>query len=227
MSPDGKIVISSEEGGPFRAFTLGSDGKLTQGPNSPLSPPASLYPPGFDPKLKWALGLGVHPTQKIMYAQMATINKMAVFRYDDQARLTFVKAVPNQGGQLPCWTLVNRAGTRIYTDNAANNTMTVYDISDPLNPKQIQVLKLKNDREPLGRPLRPDRAVHLHGRPARTRQRDARQRPGVHSLTVAADGAQRAHGPAPIPVELNTNPIGMAVGRRQADVPQHVPNGLR
>ena len=107
----------------------------------------------------------MHPTQKIMYAQMATINKMAVFRYDDQARLTFVKAVPNQGGELPCWTLVNKAGTRIYTDNAANNTMTVYDITDPLNPKQIQVLKLKNDGNLWDVRFDSERKSHLHGRP--------------------------------------------------------------
>src|SRR5206468_8951739 len=113
ISTDGKVVLSSEEGGPFRALTLGSDGTLTQGPNSPLSPDSSIYPPGFDPKKKWALGLGVHPTQQLLYAQMATVAKMAIYRYDDQARLTFIRAVPNPGALLPCWTLINKAGTRL------------------------------------------------------------------------------------------------------------------
>jgi hypothetical protein len=66
ISPDGKVVMSSEEGGPLRAFALSSDGKLTQGPNSPQNPPDSIYPAGFDPKLKWALGLGVHPAKPSM-----------------------------------------------------------------------------------------------------------------------------------------------------------------
>jgi hypothetical protein len=44
---------------------------------------------------------------------------MAVYTYDDDGTLTFVKVVPDSGGELPCWTLVNKAGTRVYTDNAA------------------------------------------------------------------------------------------------------------
>jgi 6-phosphogluconolactonase (cycloisomerase 2 family) len=212
VSPDGKVVISSEEGGPFRAFALSPDGKLTQGPNSPLDPPDSIYPPNFDPKLKWALGLGVHPTQKIVYAQMATINKMAVYTYDDTGKLTFVKVVPNKGGELPCWTLVNRAGTRVYTDNAGNNTMTVYDTTDPMNPKQLQVLKLKNDGNPWDVRFDPTEKYIFMVDP---RARD-NVKPGegqeVHSLTVGGDGTlSEPTQPAPIPVELNTNPIGMAV----------------
>jgi 6-phosphogluconolactonase (cycloisomerase 2 family) len=212
ISPAGNVVISSEEGGPFRAFTLDSSGKLTQGPNSPLSPPANIYPAGFDPKLKWALGLGVHPTQKILYAQMATINKMAVYTYDDQANLKFVKVVPNTGGELPCWTLLNKAGTRVYTDNAGNNTMTVYDTTDPMNPKQIQVLKLKNDGNPWDVRFDPTEKYIFMVDP---RARD-NVKPGsgqeIHSLTVGPDGRlTEPTDPAPIPVELQNNPIGMAV----------------
>jgi 6-phosphogluconolactonase (cycloisomerase 2 family) len=154
----------------------------------------------------------VHPTQKILYAQMATINKMAVYTYDDQGKLTFVKVVPNQGGELPCWTLVNKAGTRVYTDNAGNNTMTVYDTTDPMNPKQIQVLKLKNDGNPWDVRFDPTEKYIFMVDP---RARD-NVKPGngqeVHSLTVGPDGKlTEPTDPAPIPVELNTNPIGMAV----------------
>jgi hypothetical protein len=215
IAPGGKVVISSEEGGPFRAFTLDSAGKLTQGPNSPLNPPDNIYPAGFDPKLKWALGLGVHPTQKILYAQMATINKMAVYTYDDQGKLTFVKVVPNQGGELPCWTLVNKAGTRVYTDNAGNNTMTVYDTTDPMNPKQIQVLKLKNDGNPWDVRFDPtERYIFMVDPRARDNVKPGHGQE-VHSLTVGPDGTlTEPTDPVTIPVKLNTNPIGMAVAGR-------------
>jgi hypothetical protein len=215
IAPARNVVISSEEGGPLRAFALSSDGKLSQGPNSPQNPPDSIYPPNFDPKLKWALGLGVHPAQKIMYAQMATIAKMAVYTYDDKGTLTFVKVVPNNGGQLPCWTLVNKAGTRVYTDNAGNNTMTVYDTSDPMNPRQIQLLKLKNDGNPWDVRFDPTEKYIFMVDP---RARD-NVKPGngqeIHSLTVGPDGTlTEPTAPAPIPVELNTNPIGIAVAGR-------------
>jgi DNA-binding beta-propeller fold protein YncE len=216
ISTDGKVVISSEEGGPFRAFALSADGKLTQGPNSPLSPPASIYPANFDPKLKWALGLGVHPKQKIMYAQMATINKMAVYTYDDSGALRFQKVVANKGGDLPCWTLVNRDGSRVYTDNAGNNTMTVYDTSDAMNPKQIQVLKLKQDGNPWDVRFDPTEKYIFMVDP---RARD-NVKPGngqaVHALSVGSDGKlTEATEPVPIPVPPNTQPIGMAVAARR------------
>jgi 6-phosphogluconolactonase (cycloisomerase 2 family) len=215
ISTDGKVVMSSEEGGPLRAFVLSADGKLTQGPNSPQSPPDSIYPAGFDPKLKWALGLGVHPTQKIMYAQMATIGKMAVYRYDDQGRLTFLKVADNPGAMLPCWTLVNRAGTRVYTDNAGDNTMSVYDTSDPLNPRVIQRLKLKNNGNPWDVRFDPtERYIFMVDPRARDNVKPGEGQE-VHALTVGPDGKlAETTAPAPIPVELNVNPIGIAVAGR-------------
>jgi hypothetical protein len=212
ISTDGKVVMSSEEGGPLRAFTLDPGGKLTQGPNSPVTIPASAYPKQFDPKLEWALGLGVHPKQKIMYGQLATIHQMGIFTYDDEGNLNFVKGVRNSGGDLPCWTLINKAGTRLYTDNAGNNTMTVYDITDPMNPKQIQLLKLKGNGNPWDVRFSPDEKYIFMVDP---RARD-NVKPGegqaVHSLVVGSDGKlAETTEPAPIPVELNVNPIGVAV----------------
>jgi DNA-binding beta-propeller fold protein YncE len=212
ISTDGKVVMSSEEGGPFRAFALSSDGKLTQGPNSPLQPPDSIYPANFDPKLKWALGLGVHPSRKILYAQMATINKMALYTYDDSGKLTFVKVVPNKGGELPCWTLVNKDGSRVYTDNAGNNTMTVYDTSDPMNPTQIQLVKLKQDGNPWDVRFDPAQKYIFMVDPRARDNVKPGQGQAVHALAVGSDGKlTETTDPAPIPVPPNTQPIGMAV----------------
>jgi 6-phosphogluconolactonase (cycloisomerase 2 family) len=212
VSTNGKVVLSSEEGGPLRAFKLGPDGQLTQGPTSPLKVPESVYPKPFDPKLEWALGLGAHPNGTVMYGQLATIHQMGIFTYDDGANLRFVKAVQNEGGSLPCWTLINKAGTRLYTDNAGNNTMTVYDTADPMNPKQIQLLKLKGTGNPWDVRFSPDEKYVF--------MVDPRARPNVkpgggqavHSLMVGPDGKlSEPTEPAPIPVDLDVNPIGMAV----------------
>ena len=84
--------MSTEEGGPFRAFELGSNG-LAQGANSPLQPAASIFPPGLEASKRWGLGISAHPARKLVYVGMATVNKIAVYRYDDAARLSFVRAV--------------------------------------------------------------------------------------------------------------------------------------
>lgn len=217
ISTSGNVVMSSEEGGPFRAFTLGRDGTLTQGPNSPLSPPESVFPANFPADKKWALGLGVHPTQNLLYAQMATVSQMAVFRYDDQARLTFLKAVPNPGSSLPCWTLVNKAGTRIYTDNAGNNTMSVFDISDPVNPRQIQLVKLKNSGNPWDLSFDPTgQFIFMVDPRARTNVK-AGDGNEVHTLLIGPDGTltEPDYSPVSMPVPRNTNPIGVVVVPRR------------
>src|SRR5712692_8919470 len=40
-----RVIVGTEETGPFRAFVLGADGSLTQGPNSPLQPDPSIFSP--------------------------------------------------------------------------------------------------------------------------------------------------------------------------------------
>jgi DNA-binding beta-propeller fold protein YncE len=212
IAGDGKVVISTEEAGPLRAFVLGTGGRLVQGPNSPQNPPDAIYPRGFDPKRKWALGLGVHPTLHVVYAQMATINKMAVYRYDEAGRLTFVKVVPNNGGELPCWTVLNKDGSRLYTDNAGNNTMTVYDTSDALNPRQLQVLRLKHEGNPWDMRLDPTGKYIFMVDPRAGTSVKPGQGQEIHSLAVAADGTlSEPTSPAPIPVRLGVSPLGVAV----------------
>lgn len=147
VGPDGKFVMSTEEGRPLRAFELGPNG-LTQGANSPLQPDPSIFPANFAAAKKWGLGLSASPTQKYVYIGMATVNKIGVYRYDDHASLTFVRAVDAPGAMLPCWTLLNQDGTRLYTANAGNNTMSVFDLTDPTNPKPLQTLHLHGDGNP-------------------------------------------------------------------------------
>src|SRR5207249_439699 len=56
-SKDG-ILVSTEEGGPFRAFRIKADGSLKEAANSPLQPPDSIFPPDFPKAKRWGLGIG-------------------------------------------------------------------------------------------------------------------------------------------------------------------------
>ena len=73
--------------------------------------------------------------------------KMGVYSFDEEGRLSFLRTVPNSG-ELICWIVVNRAGTRAYTTNNADSTASVYDLADPREPREIQVVKLEGDGHP-------------------------------------------------------------------------------
>jgi DNA-binding beta-propeller fold protein YncE len=62
---------------------------------------------------------------------------VAVYRYNERGRLSFVRAVPDSG-KAACWAVVNHAGTRFYATNTGDNSISVFDLTDPLNPAEIQ-----------------------------------------------------------------------------------------
>jgi DNA-binding beta-propeller fold protein YncE len=62
---------------------------------------------------------------------------VAVYTYDPQGDLTFVRVVPDAGA-APCWAVVNHAGTRLYVTNTGDNSIEVYSLTDPLNPTELQ-----------------------------------------------------------------------------------------
>jgi 6-phosphogluconolactonase (cycloisomerase 2 family) len=212
VGPNGRFVMSTEEGGPFRAFELTSDG-LKQGSNSPLQPDPSIFPANFDASEKWGLGLSASPRANLVYIGMATVNKIAVYRYDDTAKLTFVRVVDAPGAELPCWTLVNKAGTRLYTANAGNNTMSVFDISDPTDPKPIQLLHLHGNGNPWDMRFDPTGKMIFLVDPRARMNVPPGQGQGVHTLLIGADGklTEPNYSGVPIPDALDVNPYGMAV----------------
>jgi 6-phosphogluconolactonase (cycloisomerase 2 family) len=214
-APNGTFVLSTEEGGPFRAFTLGPNG-LTQGSNSPLAPDASIFPANFDAAKKWGLGISAHPKMPLEYIGMATVNKVAVYQYDATGKLTFVRAVDAPGAELPCWTLVNAAGTRLYTANAGNDSVNVFDLTDPTNPKPLQNLKLHGDGNPWDMRFDPtEKEIFLITPRARMNVKKGDGQT-VHTLLIGADGtlAEPDYSPVTLPVAQTYQPYGMAVAAR-------------
>ena len=88
------------------------------------------------------LGEVAHPTQTILYAALPVDSQVAVYQYSaGTGILTYQTSVANPGG-LPCWLAINAAGTRLYSGESATNSITVYDLTNPLLPVQLQHLTL-------------------------------------------------------------------------------------
>jgi hypothetical protein len=213
VTPDQKVLISSEESGVFRAFAIGPGGTLTQGPNSPLRLDPAVNPDHVRFPF-WPAGLESHPTQKILYAQVANLSRTIIYRWDDQARLQFVRALVNPGSFLPCWTHVNSTGTRMYSGNAGSDNLTVFDTShDPTAPQWLQTAQLNSPGNPWNFQLGPTGRVMFMLDMRAVRQIPPELGNELHSLRVSADG--RLHelrsSPVKIPVPQGTNPVGLAV----------------
>ncbi len=141
ISPDGSLMFGAEFlGGTLRTLQIQADGRLIQADAQPL-PPSEFVGTGAAAQ---PLGLAVHPTQNLLYVGFVLVNKLGVYRYNDEGKLDFLRTVP-VSGQLPCWVLINRAATRLYTSNTLDPSISVYDISgDPSTPLEIQTVKLRS-----------------------------------------------------------------------------------
>lgn len=140
--------------GLIQSFRIRANGRLVSAPNSPLLPPEDDFANAADlngdgiPE-RFPLGLQVHPTMPILYVGFVTANRLGVYTYDEMTgELTFVRSVPNTSAGL-CWIVVNQAGTRLYTSNTGDNTVSVYDLADPLTPVEIQRVALNGNGKPL------------------------------------------------------------------------------
>jgi 6-phosphogluconolactonase (cycloisomerase 2 family) len=214
VTPDGKVLISSEETGVFRAFRIGRTGRLTQGPGSPLRLPSAVFPGAQRVPDVWPAGLVSHPRLKILYAQLANLSETIVYRWDDRARLTFVRALANPHSFLPCWTHVNAQGTRMYSGNAGSDNVSVFDIAnDPTDPREIQSVKLNAPGNPWNFQIDPTgRVIFLLDMRA-VRQIPPGRGNQLHALRIAANGrlTEERSSPVNIPVPVGTNPIGLAI----------------
>ena len=120
-------------GGLLQSFRLDEDGRLRQNP--PQALPDSVFTGQTAGHLP--LGMRTHPNRQILYVDIVPISEIAVYHYDERGRLSFV-GTATDSGKAPCWAVVNHAGTRLYATNTGDNSVSVYDLTDPLNPVEIQ-----------------------------------------------------------------------------------------
>ena len=130
----GSVVFGADFlGGLLQSFRLDEDGRLRQ--NLPQALPDSVFTGQTAPH--GPLGMRTHPHLPILYVDITLINEVAVYTYDRRGNLSFVRAVADSGA-APCWAVVNHAGTRLYATNTGDNSIEVYDLTDPFNPVDIQ-----------------------------------------------------------------------------------------
>ena len=130
----GSVVFGADFlGGLLQSFRLDEDGRLRQNP--PQALPDSVFAGQTAPH--GPLGMRTHPNLPILYVDITLINEVTVYTYDERGNLSFVRAVADSGA-APCWAVVNRAGTRLYATNTGDNSIEVYDLTDPFNPVDIQ-----------------------------------------------------------------------------------------
>jgi hypothetical protein len=162
----------------------------------------------------WPAGLASHPRLKILYAQLANLSETIVYRWDDQARLTFVRMLPNRHSFLPCWTHVNARGTRMYSGNAGSDNLSVFNIArNATDPSQIQTVPLNAPGNPWNFEIDPTgRVIFLLDMRA-VREIPPARGNQLHALRIGADGrlTEERTSPVKIPVPVGTNPIGLAV----------------
>jgi DNA-binding beta-propeller fold protein YncE len=193
-------------GGQLASYRLFPNGLLTANPPQRL--PASESVGGTAPL---PLGLWANPDTHQLYVGFVTVNKVGVYTWDDNGVPIFERTVPNSGMAI-CWLRTNRAGTRLYTANTGSSTISVYDTTDPAEPKEIQAVSTSGPGALFQLALDPtERFLYVIG------QRGSHAAPGnaLHVLAVDAENGTLSEVPSsPVPItvqSLDARPQGAAV----------------
>lgn len=213
ISPDGKFVFADNFAIPGTtpplANTLGSfrikgDGRLE--PVQSGLATANVAAPTL-------LGIATHPKKPIIYGGLVGGGQIAVFTYDKNGALTFVRAVGDSGAG-PCWTTVSADGKFLYAVNTGSVAVAVYSLADPLNPVQIQEFALKQPAPPPGATSAPlgafEFALDPSGRvldvitQSTASGQDFPQGNAIDSLLVARDGTLSQPGD---PITFSTSDV--------------------
>jgi DNA-binding beta-propeller fold protein YncE len=210
VAPGGRLLFGADFlGGLLRSFAIGANGRLDPRAALPL-PPAEFADSGAPPL---PLGLATHPTQPLLYVGFVTINRVGVYRYNGSGGLRFLRSVPDSGKAV-CWLLVNRDGTRLYGSNTGDPSVSVFDLTDPTEPTEIQRVNLNvaPGSHPGGFQFALDpsgsflHVVAQQDSPSSTPAANA-----LHVLRVEADGTltEVPSSPTPLPVPNLTRPQGV------------------
>jgi len=204
----GRFVFGADFfGGLLQSFQLDGAGRLH--PNAPQTPPASIYAGTAAPH--FPLGLRAHPTQQILYVDLVTVSQVAVYRYDEEGTLQFVRTVADPGAG-PCWAITNHNGTRLYVINTGDTSVAVYDLTHPLNPKPLQHFAMVvTNGNPFSAVIdKADEFIYVSGEqstPTSTASANV-----IHTLKVAPDGTlTEPYAPTVLPISGLARAQGVAV----------------
>ena len=88
------------------------------------------------------LGAVLHPNLGMFYVAEPTQAKVDAYAINPTTGVLGFKGQATNEGMAPCWQAVNSAGTRLYTAQTPSGTLTVYDITNAIAPKQLQYLSV-------------------------------------------------------------------------------------
>lgn len=230
VSRDGQLLFGTDflaphvqpGAGSLRAFHINDNGTLTAAPGTPMALPGG-------PMTALPLNAWLHPTENILYVAFVARKQLGVYNYDPASgALTFVTAVSNSGTEI-CWIRTTADGRRIYTVNNIDNSVSMYDASNPRAPAERQHLVLKdpgpmflNDRGPMSfmqvtsTPYQPaldpeERFLYVVNQRSDYFSADQKGNK-LHILRIAGDGSLSEPGASvDLPVPAIARPMGLVI----------------
>ena len=221
LSPSGNIVFSSG----FFSFKihvlqLAANGQLTTAPGSPATVPPSVTagqkaPPQLPPPaVALPFGLAVNPVKPFVYYLATVAGRVAVYRYDQSGRLTFVSQVANSG-LAGCWAAITSDGRFMYAADSGSRSLAAYAVSpagDHLT--QIQDIHTPSDGTTLNLAVDPtNRYLYVtadHQDPDFPRPVSAYGN-FVDAFSIASNGTLAPIASVALPVQSSDEPAGLAV----------------
>ena len=196
-APESHAVFGADFlGGLLQSFSIDGDGRLRQ--NLPQALPESVFVDqtgGHQP-----LGLRTHPFLPILYVDITPISEVAVYRFDERGELSFLRTVPDSGA-APCWATVNHTGTRLYATNTGDNSVEVYDLTDPFNPIEIQHFVMTSNTGAVFSTVIDQTDQWLYVTSEESSATAAAEANGFHALKVSPDGTlTEPFAPAVLPI---------------------------
>ncbi len=127
--------------GPF-VFTSGFPGasvidSYAQLPGGYLFRIGTVTPPVENGSNALVLGLWANPRAPYLYAGLVANNLLATYRYNELGQLTPVGTATDFVQGL-CWLRTSRDGRHLYASNTGDQSISVFDLSDPAHPIEIQ-----------------------------------------------------------------------------------------
>ncbi|GAB2553522.1 lactonase family protein [Spirosoma areae] len=227
VSRDGKFMFGTDflgfmlmpPVGTLRSFTINGTGGLTAVAGTPY------VVPGMDGA---ALGLWQHPSGSVLYVGNPLQGKVGVYAINaTTGALSLQTSVP--AGKAACWIRTNKAGDHMYVLNSGDNTVQVYNTSNPLAPASMQTLELKNSGPtypgPGGAPFKTSQPFSLVFSSSETILYVVNQHTNkdfsignynyLHTLKIAADGRVTEDAdPLQLPVPNTVRPKGSVIINR-------------
>jgi hypothetical protein len=208
----GNLVFATEESGVLRAMQLLPSGELVTAPGSPVGLPNDIFIDGGRPMPVWPAGLSSHGSY--LYTGIPNYGSVAAYSFTSAGELTFVSNTLEPEAALPCWSVTNSLGTRLYFANAGSADVSIWDTSDPGHPAWMQTAALPGYGNPWGLKIDPSGTLLFVIAPRQvgglTPINDGQL---LHGFHIKSDGtlAELPGSPVPIPAPQETNILGVAV----------------